>query len=146
MTDNEEYIRNWSATCQERLGEPVVGIVSLSRAGSLGRMGVGKLSPAAALAMGSAAKASTGGFPNNVLCAITDSAVHVFDYRQKRVNIKLKDELAVWPREGLQITAERSKTTTQITITVSDGSIYAMEYVNMGAGFNEPGLRLLGLP
>jgi NaMN:DMB phosphoribosyltransferase len=145
MTDNNKYIASWSATCQERLGEPVLGIVSLSRAGSLGRLGVGKLSPAAAIAMGAAAKSSTGGFPNNVLCAITDKAVHVFDYRQKRVDIKLKNELAVWPREGLRLTAERSSATTQVTVALADGTTYAMEYTNMGAGFNEPGLRLLGL-
>ena len=132
----------WIATCQERVAEPVLGIVGLSRAGSLGRLGVGKISPIASIAMGSASKAATGGFPQNVIVAITSTTLHVFAYRQGNRGIKLKDELATWPRSDVTIGLERGSTLTAITVGFADGSAYAFESNNM-SDFNEPGLALL---
>jgi hypothetical protein len=142
MSRSDEYRTAWMATCQERVAEPVLGILGISRAGSLSRLGVGKVSPIASIAMGSAAKTATGGFPENVLVAITDMTLHVFSYRQGNRGIKLKDELATWPRSEVTVRLERGSTLTQITVGSADGTSYAFESNNL-SDFNDPGLALL---
>jgi hypothetical protein len=142
VTSNDEYRRGWTATCQERVAEPVQGILGISRAGSLTRLGVGKISPITSALMGSASKAATGNLPQNVLVAITDTNLHVFSYRQKRTSIVLKDELAVWPRQQVSVGIERGQTLTKITVGFADGTAYVFESNNM-SDFNEPALALL---
>jgi hypothetical protein len=144
MANTEAYRTAWTATVQERVTEPVRGILGVSRAGSLSRLGVGKVSPIASIAMGSAAKKATGGFPENVLVAITDTTLHVFAYKQGNRGIKLKDELATWPRHEVTVTTERGSTLTQITVGFADGSSYAFESNNL-SDFNDPGLALLAV-
>jgi hypothetical protein len=142
MPTTEAYRTAWIATVQERVPEPVRGILGISRAGSLSRLGVGKVSPIASIAMGSAAKEATGGFPENVLVSITDATLHVFSYRQGNRGIKLKDELATWPRNQVTVTTERGTTLTKITVGFADGTSYAFESNNL-SDFNDPGIALL---
>lgn len=142
MSSTDAYRTAWTASVQERVAEPVRGILGISRSGSLSRLGVGKVSPIASIAIGSAAKKATGGFPENVLVAITDTTLHVFAYKQGNRGIKVKDELAAWSRNEVTVTTERGSTLTQITVRFADGSSYAFESNNL-SDFNDPAIELL---
>ncbi len=68
--------------------------------------------------------------------------MRVFAYKQGNRGIKLKDELAVWPRNEVTVQLDRGSTLTNVTVGFADGSSFAFESNNM-SDFNDPGLALL---
>ena len=53
-------------------------------------------------------KHRAGGLPNQFLLAVTPTRVHAFKCSTAYGNVKAKDELAVWERAGLTVTAEET--------------------------------------
>jgi hypothetical protein len=125
---------------QPHVDEPIQVIGALSRVGGMTRLGVGKISPLASIAMGSRAKKASGNLPNNVVVAVTPTKVHVFDYAQKRSSIKVKDEVATWDRGSLKLTTEDKATAVRVNVELPEGAIQ-LEAVK-GMGFND---ELIGM-
>lgn len=54
--------------------------------------------------------------------AVTDDAVHVFDFKPKGFNIRVKKEVVAWPRAGLVVTkGEGSVLATRVALDWPDG-------------------------
>lgn len=45
-----------------------------------------------------------------------------FDFKPKGTSIKLKEQMAKWPRAGLRVTTEKNTTATRLTFAFGDGS------------------------
>jgi hypothetical protein len=58
-----------------------------------------------------------GGLPNQTFLVVTPTKVHAFKYGMKGRNYKLKDEVGVWDRAGLQIATEAKMGLTMLTIS-----------------------------
>jgi hypothetical protein len=144
MVDNQKYRDLYIAACQEHVGDPVRAVAVLSRPGAMTRMGVLNISPLASGVMGMSAKKQAGGLPHNVILAVTDSALHVFDYSPKRNSVKIKGEVATWNRADLQVKAADGKLATTLTFEFSDGGQVQLEANNMGLEFNVPGIQAMG--
>ena len=127
---------------QPHVDEPIVVLGALSRSGGYTRLGVGKISPIASIAMGSKAKKASGNLPNNVVAAVTATKVHLFDYAQKRSSIKVKGEVATWDRDSIRVTTEDKSTAVRVHVEFpEEGSAIDLEAVK-GMGFND---ELIGM-
>ena len=138
--DMAKWKQTYLDEIQPHVDEPIIVIGALSRVGGMTRLGVGKLSPIASIAMGSKAKKASGNLPNNVVAAVTATKVHLFDYAQKRSSIKVKDEVATWERGSLKITTEDKATAVRVNVELPEGAI-RLEAIK-GMGFND---ELIGL-
>jgi hypothetical protein len=145
MSDrNEKYKRRFIDACQPQVPEPVREVAILSRAGGLSRMGVMHISPLASGIMGHDAKKRSGGLPPTVLVAVTDSALHVFAYRQSRTSVKIKAEAATWNREGLRVTVQDGRMANLIAFDFADGGHVELESSNLGGDFNDAAIMAMG--
>lgn len=128
MQSVEQYIEKYLAVVQEAVpDEQVLAVAVLSRPGSMGAALVAQASGAAYLGMSKRGKDAAGGLPPNVVVAATPSRVIAFDFRPKMTSIKLKGRAAEWPREGLQVTAERNKLATRLTFAWPNGAAVQLD-------------------
>ena len=139
--DMAKWKKTYLDEVQPHVDEPIEVIGALSRAGGMTRLGVGKISPLASIAMGSKAKKASGNLPNNVVAAVTATKVHLFDYAQKRSSIKVKSEVATWDRCSVRITTEDKATAVRVNVEFPEGEAIQLEAVK-GMGFND---ELIGL-
>lgn len=150
MQSVEQYVEKYLAVVQEAVPEEqVLAVAVLSRAGSMGAAMAAQVSGAAYLGMSKRGKAASGGLPMNVVVAATPSRVIAFDFRPKMTSIKLKGRAAEWPREGLQVTAERNKLATRLTFAWPNGAAVQLDS-NRSIGqynrMNDAFMTTLGCP
>ena len=106
-------------------------------------MGVAQISPAAAMIMGSKAKAKSGGLPNNVMCAVTRTKVHLFSYKQRSKKVVPKELLDTWERSEMELDLNAKATATRLTVTLpSEDRTIELEALK-ATGFNDDLLQEL---
>jgi hypothetical protein len=102
------------------------------------------ISPLASGIMGHDAKKRSGGLPPTVMVAVTDSAIHVFAYRQGRSSVKIKSEVGTWNRDGLRVTVQDGRMANLVAFDFADGGHVELESSNLGGGFNDAALMAMG--
>ena len=124
----EHYVEKYRAVVQEAVPEEqVLAVAVLSRPGSVGAALAAQGSGLAYLGMNKHGKNASGGLPMNVVVAATATRIIAFDFRPKMTSIKLKGRAAEWPREGLQVTAERNTLATRLTFAWSNGAAVQLD-------------------
>ena len=116
----EEWERKYRDALQPKVDEPVLAGGLFYRTGGWAALAVGPFSGLAALISRSMGKRRAGGLPNQFLVAVTPTRVHVFKCSTAYGNVKAKDELLVWPRVGLSVTAEETSINTKVVIQGTD--------------------------
>jgi hypothetical protein len=104
------------ALVEEKTGAPVVAYSIFYRSGSWGAMGAQRVSPLAASAIKLIGKKKAGGLPPHFILAVTADKLHAYKFKQRRTDIRVGDEVAVWDRSALRVTARETAITTRLTI------------------------------
>ena len=114
----EEYRGKFKEAVQAELQEEVLAVGSFRTTGAGTKYGISKMQ-GGALAYGAAhlmGKKKAGGLPGQFLLAVTPTGLHAFKYKMKRNGIESKGEVAAWDRSGLEVTTEKMKTTSRVTL------------------------------
>ena len=101
---------------QPKLDEPVLAGGLFYRAGGWSALALGPFSGLAALVSRGIGRRRAGGFPSRFLVAVTPTRVHAFGCSTAYGNVKAKEELAVWERSALTVTAEETAVNTKVVI------------------------------
>jgi|SRR5919198_1029545 hypothetical protein len=117
---SSEEQRQWAernrARVEEKTGAPVLAYSVFYRTGSWGAMGAQHVSPLAASAIKLIGKKKAGGLPSNFILAVTADKLHAYKYKQRRNGIQVGDEVAIWLRSALRVTARETAMTMRVTI------------------------------
>jgi len=111
-----EWERKYRDALQPLLDEPVLAGGVFYRSGGWAAAVVGPFSAVAAMISRSVGKRRAGGLPNQFLLAVTPTRVHAFRCSLAFGGVEAKDELAVWDRAGLTVTAEETAVNTKVVI------------------------------
>jgi hypothetical protein len=118
-----QWVESTRPQIEERTGAPALAFSTFYRSGSWGAMGAQHLSPLAASAIKFLGKRKAGGLPAHFILAVTADRIYAFSYKARRHGIQVGDELAVWQRSGIRVSAEETAMTVRLTIeSPSDGS------------------------
>jgi hypothetical protein len=115
-TQQAEWDQKYREAVQPKLDEPLLKAGLFYRSGGFASLAVGPFSGLAAMVTRTIGKQKAGGFPNQFIIAVTPMRVYVFKCSIAYGKIKVKDELAVWDRAGLHVTAEETTVNTKVTI------------------------------
>jgi hypothetical protein len=113
-----EYSEKFRVMASEHVDEPVLATGPFRRGGAaagmvISKAGIGGIAYAANALIN---KKKAGGLPARVFLVVTPTRLHAFDYGFKGRNYKLKKEVAVWDRAGLQISTQPKMGLTMLTI------------------------------
>jgi hypothetical protein len=115
-TKRAEWERKYRDALQPMVDEPVLAGGVFYRTGGWAAVAMGPFSGLAALVSRSVGKRRAGGLPNQFLLAVTPTRVHAFKCSMAYGDVKAKDELAVWERAGMTVTAEETSVNTKVVI------------------------------
>jgi hypothetical protein len=131
----EEYRGKFRNAVQPHVSEQVLAVGTFRTTGSGTKYAISK-TQAGALAYGAASligKRRAGGLPGQFLLAVTPTTLHAFKYKMKRNGVALKEEVAAWERDGLEVGTERLQTTTRVTLEwPGDGEKIVCDQDGMG--------------
>lgn len=130
----EEWRGKFRDSVQAHLDEEVEAVGTFRTTGSGTKYAISK-TQAGALAYGAASllgKKRAGGLPGQFLLAVTPTGLHAFKYKMKSSGVEVKDEVAAWDRAGLEVSTERLKTTTRVTLKSAEGETVVCDQDGMG--------------
>lgn len=131
----EEWRGKFRESVEPHVSEDVLAVGTFRATGAGTKYGISKLQ-LGALAYGAAhmrGKQKAGGLPGQFLLAVTPNELHAFKYKQKRNGVEVKDEVAAWDRAGLEVSTDRMKTTTRVTLEwPADGEKIVCDQDGMG--------------
>ena len=116
----DEWERKYRDALQPLPDEPVLAGGVFYRTGGWSAMAMGPFSGLAAMVSRSIGKRRAGGLPNQFLLAVTPTRVHAFKCSLAYGDVKARDELAVWDRAGLTVTAEETSVNTKVVLERAD--------------------------
>jgi hypothetical protein len=114
--EQQQWVERNRQHVEARTGAPVLAYSTFYRTGSWGQMGVQHVSPLAASALKLMGKRKAGGLPPHFILALTDERLHVFRYKARRDVIEVGDEVAVWERAALCVSAQETSLTMRLRI------------------------------
>lgn len=118
MTSTDEYLAAYAAAMQPHCDEPIVAVGAVKAPGAMTDMLRTQVAGNAGRFLGGfvgrqlARKAVAptprhDAMPDDLLLACTATKIHAFAYKPKSATkVEIKGEYAVWPRDGLVVTAE----------------------------------------
>jgi hypothetical protein len=116
-----EWERKYRDALQPLVDEPVLAGGVFYRTSGWAAMAMGPFSGLAALVSRSVGKRRAGGLPNQFLLAVTPTRVHAFKCSLAYGDVQARDELAVWNRAGLSVTAEETPVNTKVVLQPDGG-------------------------
>ena len=119
--DVDKWMTRMVEAVQPHCDEPISAALTASHAGSMGNVVFSKL---AGVNMG---LSRTSELPNPVFLAVGTDTVYALAYKPRGTKWKIKGEVARWPRQGMQVGSETTKTMCYFTIVTADGGHYEME-------------------
>ena len=111
-----EWERKYRDALQPLVDEPVLAGGVFYRTGGWGAVAMGPFSGLAAVVSRSIGKRRAGGLPDQFLLAVTPTRVHAFGCSLAYGHVEARDELAVWDRSGLTVTAEETSVNTKVVL------------------------------
>jgi hypothetical protein len=152
MTKWDRWLENLKETAQPHCDGEVLAVGLLQPPGGLGTVGLGQLSPLAAMikarggneAAGGLAKTSTFRNWKHALLAVTADKVYAFEAKPRGRGWKIKGQSGVWARADLKVELNPGKLATQVSIDVTTtGEHYDLEATTIGPGVNKLLLEVL---
>jgi hypothetical protein len=139
----KQYVEANQPRVQEKMEEPVLAWSLFHRTGSYGAMAASHVLPIAATVINLIAKKRAGGLPPRFLLAVTPTKVRAYKFAQRRSGLRVGDEVAVWDRAELRVTATETTLTTRVTLeSVADAERVVCD---TGKGdFTDGFLRVIG--
>ena len=116
-----EWERKYRDALQPLVDEPVLAGGVFYRTGGWSAVAMGPFSGLAAMVSRTIGKRRAGGLPNQFLLAVTPTRVHAFKCSLAYGDVEARDELAVWDRAGLTVTAEETSVNTKVVLERSAG-------------------------
>jgi hypothetical protein len=150
MKSVQQYTEMYRSAAQSAVpNEQVLCIGILSRPGAMKSALVGQASPLVGMIMRSKSKKKAGGFPLNVLMAVTPTRLISFEFKPRSNRVKIKRLVVEWPRPMVRVAAgEERKLSRQMFFGFPDGTSMELEG-GRGFGrydaFNDPFYAALGL-
>jgi hypothetical protein len=117
----DEWERKYRDALQPLVDEPVLAGGVFYRTGGWAAVAMGPFSGLAAVISRSIGKRRSGGLPNQFLLAVTPTRVHAFKCSLAYGDVEARDELAVWDRSGLTVTAEETSVNTKVVLESGGG-------------------------
>jgi hypothetical protein len=111
-----EWEQKYREAVQPQLDEPLLKAGLFYRTAGFASLALGPFSGLASLVAMGVGKKRAGGLPNQFVVAVTPTRVHAFKCSIAYNKIKIKQELAVWSRTGLRVSAEETAVNTKVTI------------------------------
>jgi hypothetical protein len=112
----------YRAVLQPMLDEPVLAGGLFYRTGGWSGLTLGPISGLAALVSRGIGRRRAAGLPSQFLVAVTPTRVHAFGCSMTSGRVKAKEELVVWERSGLTVTAEETAANTKVVIDSLEAS------------------------
>jgi hypothetical protein len=112
----QDYIERNQPSVEEKLDEPVLAWSLFYRTGGWGSLAATHVSPLAATAINLVGKKRAGGLPQHFLLVVTPSKIRAFAFKQKRSDLRVRDEVAVWDRESIRASFRETAMTMRLTI------------------------------
>jgi hypothetical protein len=114
-----EYREKFRKMAQERVDEPVLAVGPFRHGGAASSTAISKAQLGAVVYAANALrrKKKAGGLPGQLFLVVTPTKLHAFSYKMRGRNYTLKDEAAVWEREGLTVSTEPKMGLTMLTVT-----------------------------
>jgi len=112
----KQYVEANQPRVQEKTDEPVLAWSLFHRTGSYGALAASHVVPIAATVINLIGKKRAGGLPQRFLLAVTPTKVRAYKFAQKRSGLRVGDELAVWDRAELRVTATEAALTMRVTL------------------------------
>jgi hypothetical protein len=111
-----EWEQKYREAVQPLVDEPLLKAGLFYRTGGFAAIALGPFSGLAAVMSRGVGKSKAGGLPNQFVLAVTPTRVHAFKCSIASGKIKVRDELAVWSRAGLHVSAEETSVNTKVVI------------------------------
>ena len=111
-----EWEQKYREAVQPQLDEPLLKAGLFYRTGGFASVALGPFSGLASLVAVGVGKKRAGGLPNQFIVAVTPTRVHAFKCTIAYNKIKVRQELAVWNRAGLRVSAEETAINTKVII------------------------------
>jgi len=111
-----EWERKYRDALQPLVDEPVLAGGVFYRTGGWAATVVGPFSGLAAIISRTIGKRRAGGLPNQFLLAVTPTRVHAFKCSLAFGDVEAREELGVWDRAGLTVTAEETSVNTKVVL------------------------------
>jgi hypothetical protein len=112
----QDYVERNQPFVEEKLDEPVLAWSLFYRTGEWGAMATHYVTPLAATAIRLVGKKRAGGLPQRFLLVVTPSKIHAFAFKQKRSDLRVRDELAAWDRESIRVSFRETALTMRLTL------------------------------
>ena len=145
---DEKYRAKYLAAVQPHVDGEARAVGMFSRPGSMGAALLSQASGLAGTLALRSGRRKSGGLPMNVIVAITDASVYVFDYKPKGTGIKIKDTVAVWDRGSVRVASSEAGTLAdRLVVHLGEGEAIELDSNKMPgfkSEFNEPLIRMLG--
>jgi len=114
--EQQDYVARNQPLVEEKVDEPVLAWSLFYRTGGWGALAANHVSPLAASAIRLVGKKRAGGLPERFLLVVTPSKIRAFAFKQKRSDLRVRDELAVWDRESIRVSCAETALTMRLTI------------------------------
>ena len=114
--EQQDYVARNQPLVEEKVDEPVLAWSLFYRTGGWGALAANHVSPLAASAISLVGKKRAGGLPERFLLVVTPSKIRAFAFKQKRSDLRVRDELAVWDRESIRVSCAETALTMRLTI------------------------------
>lgn len=113
---------------QPHCGEQIMAAMTCSHAGSMSATLISKLMG------GIGAPLNTSDLPNPVFLAVGTDTIYAFKYKPRGFKFKIKQEVARWPKKGVEVTVQETAAMCHFVLTVSSGESYPLEVPIMMGG------------
>jgi hypothetical protein len=114
--EQRDYVERHQPLVEEKVDEPVLGWSIFYRTGGWGALAANHVSPLAASAIKLVGKKRAGGLPPHFLLVVTPSKIRAFAFKQKRSDLRVRDEVAVWDRQSIRVSCRETALTMRLTI------------------------------
>jgi len=114
--EQQDYVERNQPLVEEKVDEPVLAWSLFYRTGGWGALAAHHVSPLAASAIKLVGKKRAGGLPQRFLLVVTPSKIRAFAFKQKRSDLRVGDELAVWDRGSIRVSCRETAVTMRLTI------------------------------
>ena len=123
LTEQEqrEYVERNQPLVEDKVDEPVLAWSMFYRTGGWGGLAANHVSPLAASAIKLVGKKRAGGLPPHFLLVVTPSKIRAFGFKQRRLNFRVRDEVAVWDRASVRVSWRETTLTMRLTIEAPAG-------------------------
>jgi hypothetical protein len=123
FSPNEQraWMEKYRPHVEQKVGTPVIAFLPFHRPSAVTEMVAERVSSLAGNAIRLIGRKRAGGLPPNFILVLTDQRIHAYTSKAGANSFELKDEVAVWDRSGIRLSAQETPLHTRLTIESPTG-------------------------